>query len=181
MTAFQMFLSPDDLEHLIHDLAEQHGLIGVSDTFEGMRPYSPAHASAGFLSEPHSVKFYLFPSSRDMPSSLENANPKEEGWIDIMPVWRTTFKGVPVLRMTTIQAKDGAGAYRPVAWIKKLLHQNPDLKFGVDSHNLKDGGHHHHKDVGYSRKAQDLFEQGTRWRYDIDGILEFRPAIIESE
>jgi hypothetical protein len=48
--------------------------------------------------------------------------------------------------------------------------------FGAEGKNTKFGGSHIYKEIGYSPKALELYDEGVKWKQFPDGNVEFNPV-----
>lgn len=180
MAVLQLFVTPEELDPLTRDFAAAHGLQACRYEEGVFVPVAPPDLSilnqGGVAS-----RLFLFPSeSRGEAGQDETPRPRERGWVDVAPGQLVGSDSGRILTLSTLQAEDRADLpFKPAAWIRKLRRKlSNSFVFGVRGTNVVFGGSHDYRDIGYSPKALELYQEGVLWKQFPSDNSEFAPLGI---
>lgn len=130
--------------------------------------------------DPDTLRVFLGPKTDFRRQiSMNEARPRDLGWIDVRPGQFSEASGKASLLLSEIHAEDfdveQVHPERYLRWLKRELRQSKQLSFGVLGKNLVTGGQSFYRDIGYTAGAKRLFTLGATWQQFPNDRVVFLP------
>lgn len=179
MSVLQIFVTPEELDGLVKELATTQKLSPCYYE-HGQFEQPPRDSAPSVLREGRVVsRLFLLPENQVTATNVDSSvRPREAGWLDIVPGRLVHSENGPeILTLTTVQAEDKKHLpFKPTSWLRSLKKNlSAPFEFGVRGTNVAFGGGCDYKSIGYSRKALGLHETGVVWKYQVSDNTVFEP------
>ena len=181
-SSLRVFCTQHELQQWLRHLCETWSLaclsFRVSSTDRGMLASSPEE----LVIDNETFRIFLFPQHENRTGLLDvnDARPREWGWVDVRPGGLTAADSGQRLLLTEVHAEDSehesVHPTRFVKWLKKDLKSKRVINYGVFGRNMTTGGESLYKDLGFSSEARNLYESGIKWAQLREGPVIFEPA-----
>lgn len=177
MAVLQLFITPDELDAVLKELAVARGLRACryeGGMFSLLATVPPSIFEEGKVMS----RLFLFPPEAACDDQAqERRRPREMGWIDVTPGQIVGSGQRRILTISTLQAEDRSGLpFRPASWLRGLRRGfGREYGFGARGTNVVHGGTREYREIGYSPKAVELHRQGVLWKQYPDDNSEFEP------
>lgn len=186
MASFQIYCLPEELFSWLDDLRRAKDLAAL--VFSRTEKQSLVIAADQALAfSPDLYRLYLMPSDRtpDAPLAMNDVEQRPWGWLVADPGHLVGSGDARCLEQTTIAAEDayekpapGVDPIKPAKYVRWLKRKaKPVATAGVAGVNP---GAHSYRDIWYTVRARELFEDGVVWKQNATYRVAFRPIVRQA-
>ncbi|MDJ0951936.1 MAG: hypothetical protein QNJ94_23745 [Alphaproteobacteria bacterium] len=181
MAYFRIYCLPEELFSWLDDLRREKDLAALVFS-RNERESRLIGAEQALAFRPDLYRLYLMPSDRmpDVPLAMNDVQQRPWGWLVADPGRLVGAGDERCLEQSTIAAEDayeqpapGAEPIKPAKYVRWLKRKAKTVATaGVAGVNP---GGHSYRDIWYTQRARELFEDGVVWKQNATYRVGFRP------